>query len=331
MNGLKPALAVIQVGSGQGSTYNHPRIDVVEKVLLAQASCVTAPAALVLQTEEGSPVGSQTSFAGFCVGDVVLKTAGVDTFQITATGAVSQGPDERTQAGIGAGGTSFPLDGFSDTLAPAATVLAPNGGESWAAGSVQTIQWSATDNVGVSSVTLSYSTSGPSGPFQTISAGEANDGSYSWTVPNLPSTNVFVKATAFDAASNSGEDLSDAPFTITAPPPPPALHVHGLTVQNVYAGSNRWFGRALVTVHDQNHLPISGVVVTGNWSGLAPQTGDTGLTNASGVATVDSNKKKNPKGQFCFDVTGLTLSPYVYDQALDAPVTPPAVCGPSLN
>ncbi|RMH87867.1 MAG: PKD domain-containing protein [Calditrichaeota bacterium] len=100
MNLLTPAVAMISVGAGQGSTWNHPRIDVVEHVLLAQASCVTAASALVLQTEEGSPTGSQTSFAGYCVGDIVLTTDGVSSYTITATGDVTQGPNEVAAAGL---------------------------------------------------------------------------------------------------------------------------------------------------------------------------------------------------------------------------------------
>lgn len=116
MNLLTPRVATISVGDGQGSTYHHPRKDVVEKVLLAQASCITAPAALVLQTEEGKPTGRNTSYAGYCVGDVIITTDGVSGYSITATGAVSQGPDERTNAGLPA---TFPLDGAGDTTPPA--------------------------------------------------------------------------------------------------------------------------------------------------------------------------------------------------------------------
>ncbi|MBI2619069.1 MAG: T9SS type A sorting domain-containing protein [Ignavibacteriales bacterium] len=117
MNLLTPTVAIISVGAGQGATWHHPRKDVVEKVLLAQASCITASPALVLQTEEGQPTGSGTSFAGYCVGDVIISTDGSSGYSITATGAVSQGPDERSGAGLPA---AFSLDGGggSDTTPP---------------------------------------------------------------------------------------------------------------------------------------------------------------------------------------------------------------------
>lgn len=100
MSLLRPEVAVISVGAGQGGNFHHPRRDVVEGVLLAGAPCVTAPAAgLVLQTEEGSPSGANTSFAGHAVGDVRITTDGA-TYRIEASGAVSQGPDERSAAGL---------------------------------------------------------------------------------------------------------------------------------------------------------------------------------------------------------------------------------------
>ncbi|HNX96047.1 MAG TPA: hypothetical protein PKK12_00050, partial [Candidatus Aminicenantes bacterium] len=98
MNRLTPRVAVISAGAGQSSSQAHPRQDVVENVLLAQSACVTAPAALVLQTEEGEPIGSETSTAGHCVGDLVITTDGETSYRIEADGNVSQGPDERNGA-----------------------------------------------------------------------------------------------------------------------------------------------------------------------------------------------------------------------------------------
>lgn len=106
---------------------------------------------------------------------------------------------------------------ISDQTAPIVTVTVPNGGENWAVGSVHHITWTATDNVGVTSVDLHYSTTGASGAFSLIAGGEANDGVYSWTVPDNPSADAYVKVVAHDAAANAGQDLSDSAFTISAP------------------------------------------------------------------------------------------------------------------
>jgi beta-lactamase superfamily II metal-dependent hydrolase len=101
MNLSRPAVALISTGSGESVGWDLPRIDVVQRVLLAQATaCITVPPALVLQTEEGAPTGSRTSFAGYCVGDIKVTTDGVSTFTVTADGAVTQGPNELSAAGL---------------------------------------------------------------------------------------------------------------------------------------------------------------------------------------------------------------------------------------
>ena len=101
MNLSQPAVAVISTGAGQSSGFELPRIDVVEHVLLAQATaCITVPPALVLQTEEGSPTGPQTSFAGFSVGNVKITTDGISTFTVSADGAVTVGPNEVAAADL---------------------------------------------------------------------------------------------------------------------------------------------------------------------------------------------------------------------------------------
>jgi beta-lactamase superfamily II metal-dependent hydrolase len=224
---------------------------------------------------------------------------------------------------------AFAITSTPDTEPPSVAVIAPNGGETWQVGTVHDITWNATDNVGVTSIDIYYSTTGAGGPFTEIATGESNDGVHPWTVPDDPSTNCYVKVVAFDAATNSAEDVSDGAFTIETGPVA-ELHVHGLTVENIDMGKGFWMGRAYVTVHDQNHDTVQGVTVTGDWSGAVSQTGDTGTSDGSGVAVVETRKVKNPSGSFCFDVTDLTLTGYTYDSASDDPQTPPAVCGPSF-
>ena len=105
-----PAVAVIGVGSGQSSTWHLPRIDVVDNVLRG-ASCVTAANAYVLQTEEGSPTGANTSFSGYCVGNIQITTDGLTTFTVDADGAVTQGANELVASGLP---LSFAIDDATD-------------------------------------------------------------------------------------------------------------------------------------------------------------------------------------------------------------------------
>ncbi len=101
-----------------------------------------------------------------------------------------------------------------DVTAPTVSVTSPVGGETWKAGSSHAITWTASDNVGVTAVDLAYSTDGGATYPNTIATGLSNTGTYAWTVPNAPSATVRVRATARDAAGNSGAGASAANFTI---------------------------------------------------------------------------------------------------------------------
>lgn len=102
---------------------------------------------------------------------------------------------------------------IGDPVPPDVAVLTPNGGESWTVGTSHDITWTATDASGVASVDLDYSADG-GGSWTPIATGEPNDGVFAWTVPPTPSANALVRVTAYDPASNSASDTSDAVFTI---------------------------------------------------------------------------------------------------------------------
>jgi hypothetical protein len=84
-------------------------------------------------------------------------------------------------------------------------------------GGIATLRWTATDNVGVTSVDLLLSRAGAGGPFAPIASGVANTGSFAWTVTGPATSNAILKVVARDAASNQAEDVSNAAFTISAP------------------------------------------------------------------------------------------------------------------
>ena len=101
---------------------------------------------------------------------------------------------------------------------PVVTVNSPDGGENWKAETAEEIRWTATDNVGVTSVDIAYSTDGGA-TYQMITTGISDSGAYNWTIPNTASGMCLVKVIAHDAAGNAGEGVSDATFTIIAAPP----------------------------------------------------------------------------------------------------------------
>jgi beta-lactamase superfamily II metal-dependent hydrolase len=195
MNLARPALAIIGVGDGESAGWNLPRIDVVEHVLMAQsASCVTVPPALVLQTEEGNPSGSTTSFAGFNVGDITVTTDGTNGFTVSANGNVHQGINEVALASLP---RTIALDDVTtpDTVPPTTAVTAPAGGAT-VSGSIA-VTANASDDRGVVKV-----------EFYLDGALQSTDSAapYSWTWNTTTASNASHTLTtrAYDAANNVG-------------------------------------------------------------------------------------------------------------------------------
>ncbi len=93
-------------------------------------------------------------------------------------------------------------------------VTSPNGGESWYAGSTQTITWTATVYSG--NVKIELSLDGGSNYSQVV-ASTANNGSYTWILPSTTSSLCRIRIS--DAADGDPVDVSNADFQIAPPPP----------------------------------------------------------------------------------------------------------------
>jgi M6 family metalloprotease-like protein len=111
-------------------------------------------------------------------------------------------------------GGNIILDLTPDSVLPSVTVNSPNGGESYDGGSMQTITWNATDNLGVTTVDIYLSVNGGSTYPFTVATGETNDGTYDWPVERVNSANCLIKVVAHDDGLNDGIDESDAAFEI---------------------------------------------------------------------------------------------------------------------
>ena len=187
----------------------------------------TTPTVAVISCGNGNSYGHPTSSA---LGR--LHTAGTHTYWTeTGSGAsplagwdkVSNGQIRISATRQGAGVDSIIGNGFADTFinsgtavdatAPVASMISPDGGEAWKAGSTHAITWSATDNVAVSSVDLAWSGDGGA-TWNPIATAIANSGSYSWSVPAQATTTGLVRVRARDAAGNLGADSSATGFTI---------------------------------------------------------------------------------------------------------------------
>jgi beta-lactamase superfamily II metal-dependent hydrolase len=195
-NKIKPAVAIIGVGSGETTGWDLPRTKVVDSVLLGSSGCTTAPPTYVLQTEEGSPAGTNTSHSGFCVGNIKITTDGISIFTVSADGAVHQGPNELAAAGLP---KSFTIDdsggGGGDTILPVTSITAPQAGAT--VSGTTTVTASASDNVGVTKV-----------EFYLDGALKSTDTAspYSWSWDSTTATNGSHSLTskAYDAALNVG-------------------------------------------------------------------------------------------------------------------------------
>ncbi len=90
---------------------------------------------------------------------------------------------------------------------PSITVVTPNGGETWYSGSTHDISWTS-ESVG--GVVIDYSTN--QGTSWNWIASGPSTGSYSWLVPNTPSTTCLVRIRA--AEDLAVGDVSGGTFTI---------------------------------------------------------------------------------------------------------------------
>ncbi len=191
LNAVTPNLGVISCGNG--NSYGHP----------------TAAALTRLHNHNVKTYWTET-------GNGVAPVAGLDKVsngQI-AISATWQGAGVDTIRGNGFTGT-FINSGTApgDLIAPVATLQSPLGGEAWKAGSSHPITWIATDNVGVTSVDLAWSSDGGS-TWGAIANGIGNSGSYAWSVPAQATSTGRVRVRARDAAGNLGADSSTTGMTI---------------------------------------------------------------------------------------------------------------------
>jgi hypothetical protein len=102
----------------------------------------------------------------------------------------------------------------SDIIPPAVTVLDPNGGERLAGGgSPYTIRWDASDDVGIVTTAVLFSTDGGATYPNTLASGTLGS-SWEWDVPDVDEPACRIKVVCLDAAGNQGADESDADFTL---------------------------------------------------------------------------------------------------------------------
>jgi beta-lactamase superfamily II metal-dependent hydrolase len=195
LSAIQAKIGVISVGNT--NSYGHPTSSALGRLHTANVK--------TYWTELGAGVAPLAGWDKYANGQVIISATwqggGVDT--VRSNGTATPFADTFTNSGSA-----------GDVTAPVVSVTSPNGGETWKAGSLHAITWSATDAVGVTSVDLAYSTDGGATFPNALASGIANSGSWSWTVPNVPTGTARVRVLARDLAGNLGRDSSATNFTI---------------------------------------------------------------------------------------------------------------------
>jgi hypothetical protein len=166
---------------------------------------------------------------------------------------------------------------------PTITVTSPNGSETWAVGSTQTITWTSTGTVG--NVKIQYFNENfLSGV--TIAASTANDGSYSWTVPDDISSYNFVKIS--EASDSDPQDSSDDNFSIVSAPTPTITVTSPNGGESLTAGSVQaitWTGTGTVGDVKIQYSANNG----SSWNTITSSTANDGTHNWT-VPNVNSSQ-----------------------------------------
>ncbi len=98
---------------------------------------------------------------------------------------------------------------------PSIEVVAPNGGESWIAGTSHSITWNSTGHIDLVKIERSIDSGAT---WSVVATTTSNDGVYAWYVPETISTTCLIRIS--DASDGDPCDTSDAVFAIVEPPPP---------------------------------------------------------------------------------------------------------------
>jgi PKD repeat protein len=175
-----------------------------------------------------------------------------------------------------------------------------------------------TATTGYAPLTVSFSAAGSTDSDGTIV-------SYSWTFGDgtpagtgVTTSHTFTTVGTFSVTvrvtDNSGLSTTSSIVTVTTSTAPATpLHLSGFTLVTTITGSGasaKATAKASITVVNGSGLPVSGVSVTGSWSGLVTTT-STASTATNGVASFTSPSSKK-RGTFTFTVTSVTKAGTVY-------------------
>jgi hypothetical protein len=189
----------------------------------------------------------------------------------------------------------------SDTT-PSVTITNPSNGST--VSGVVNVTSNATDDNGVTQV--EFFVDGASIAVDTIAPYSA-----SWDTTAYSDGAYTVSATATDTIGQTGNNSVNVTVQNT---PVVVIHVGDLDGVKGTVRKN-WNATVTITVHNASHAPVSGITVTGSWSGGTTGTA-TCTTNASGQCSVTSANMSSKKASVTFTVTNLSGgSGYTYNSS----------------
>jgi hypothetical protein len=182
-------------------------------------------------------------------------------------------------------------------------VTVPNGGESYAGGSSQTITWNVSGTnaapVSVANVKISLSTNAGLTYPTVITASTANDGTESLVIPSIATTTARIKV---EAIGNIFFDISNANFTITAAAS--GYTFNSVAPATITCGVQTTGSITLATTATGGFSTPINLVATGNPAGTTVSFSPTPLTPGNSSVVTLNNTNTLAPGTYNVTVTG---------------------------
>ena len=126
-----------------------------------------------------------------------------------------------------------------------------------------------------------------------------------------PSTTYWYRVSAVNSNGSSGPS-NTVSATTQSSGGGPIVHVDDIIVQREALKGNRFRAIATVIILDDVGTAVSGAVVDGIFTGPT-SVSRSATTDGNGQVTLNSNGTKNPVGEWCFEVTDVSISGGSYD------------------
>jgi len=158
-------------------------------------------------------------------------------------------------------------------------------------------------------LTLSAVDLGVSGPDDIYGYGRLDVlAAYNWLAVNPTSTPA--PTLTFTPSPTATLTSTVTPTKTPTSQPSTVMHIGDLDKSSTLSGKN-WNGTVIIYVHDTNHQPVAGALVSGKWT-----NGTTGsvscTTDSSGYCSITKTGMKTSVSSFTFSVTNVTKSGMSY-------------------